>query len=308
MIRDGIFYEYKREHWRKLFHDKHSNVNLDDLDDLVSLNDRLTHGDVSDIYRPLLQYIDIFYENKREQRQEKQEFLRIDQLTTRPFVIGISGSVAVGKSTVARVFQQLLSKVYPDKKIELLTTDGFLFPNKELVKRGIMNRKGFPESYDMPALLEFMTQVKMGEEILKYPIYSHGVYDIVEDEYGVLDRPDILIMEGINIFQLPANQQLYVSDFYDFSIYVEADPIHIKNWYMERYNMLMDLAKDDPDNYFHEMSKWSEEKKEAYANEVWYTINLTNLVQHIAPTKERAQVILNKAANHEIDRISVRKY
>ena len=308
MIRDGVFYRYTRDEWSKLNHDKHPIVNLADLDDLVSLNDRLTHSEINEVYRPLLQYIDIFYKSKLAERVEREEFLRVDQIIDRPFVIGISGSVAVGKSTVARVLQELLSTIYPEKKVALLTTDGFLYPNKELKKRGIMHRKGFPESYDMPALLDFMKRVKVGEDKVEYPIYSHEVYDILEDEEGILEKPDILIMEGINVFQLPSSQQLYVSGFYDFSVYVDADPLDIKKWYMERYYMLMDLAKDQPGNYFHDMSKWSMEKKEEYVNQVWYTINLTNLVQHIAPTKERAQVILNKAANHEIDRISVRKY
>ncbi|MBG9983186.1 type I pantothenate kinase [Aerococcaceae bacterium DSM 111020] len=308
MIQDEIFIQFTRKQWSELFHKQHDLIKVDDLDELVSLNDRLTNADVREIYRPLLQFIDIFYENKLALRKERQEFLKLDRKVSQPFVIGISGSVAVGKSTVARVLQELLGKVYPNKEIALLTTDGFLFPNKELEKRGILHRKGFPDSYDMPSFLSFMTKVKTGAERIEYPIYSHHIYDIVPDEVGVLHKPDILIMEGINVFQLPENQQLYVSNFFDFSIFVDADTMDIKKWYMERYYMLVELAKDNPDNYFHKMSKWSDEKKEAYANEVWYTINLTNLVQHIAPTKERAQVVLHKSENHLIDLISVRKY
>lgn len=307
-MQDNVYYQFPRAEWKELFHNNHKIVNIDDLDEVVSLNDRLTNQDVREIYRPLLQLIDIFIHSKMNLRNEKNEFLKITHQRTSPFVIGISGSVSVGKSTVARVLQELLSKVYQDKHVELLTTDGFLYSNNELEKRGIMHRKGFPESYDMPKLLEFMTKVKTGAENISYPIYSHEIYDIVPNQYATLDQPDILIMEGINIFQLPENQQLYVSDFFDFSIYVDADPMDIKQWYLERYYMLLELAKDQPDNYFYLMTKWSKERQEAYGNEVWYTINLTNLIQHIAPTKERAQVILHKAANHIIDNVSVRKY
>lgn len=307
-----LFTHYSRKEWEQFNQMKGNLKPIVGLEELVSLNDRLSQQDVKEVYVPLVHYIDVMLKNKDEYEVERDKFFDIigekSSFENNTFMIGVSGSVAVGKSTSARVLQRLLQKYYPEKRIELVTTDGFLYPNEELERRGIMKRKGFPESYDMPRLLEFMSKVKIGVEDVEYPTYSHEIYDIVPGEVQVMKKPDILIVEGINAFQLPENQQTYMNEFFDFSIYIDADPLHIKTWFMDRFKMHMESAKDDPTNYFYEITKWPSEKVEDYGNEIWYTINLTNLVQHIQPTRGRADVILYKGKNHWIDNVYVRKY
>ncbi|MBZ6526931.1 type I pantothenate kinase [Aerococcaceae bacterium DSM 111021] len=307
-----LFTQYSREEWEHFNRFEGTLKPIVGLEELVSLNDRLSQDDVKEIYVPLVHYIDVMHNNKKNYGEERDKFFNIigqkSSFETNTFMIGVSGSVAVGKSTSARVLQRLLEKYYPDKRIGLVTTDGFLYPNAELERRGIMKRKGFPESYDMPSLVDFMSKVKVGKDKVEYPTYSHEIYDIVPGEMQVMKEPDILIVEGINAFQLPENQQTYMNEFFDFSIYIDADPLHIKKWFMDRFIMHMESAKDDPTNYFYEISKWPQEKVEDYGNEIWYTINLTNLVQHIQPTRGRADVILHKGINHSIDNVYVRKY
>lgn len=307
-----LFTQYSREEWEHFNRFEGTLKPIVGLEELVSLNDRLSQDDVKEIYVPLVHYIDVMHNNKKNYGEERDKFFNIigqkSSFETNTFMIGVSGSVAVGKSTSARVLQRLLEKYYPDKRIGLVTTDGFLYPNAELERRGIMKRKGFPESYDMPSLVDFMSKVKVGKDKVEYPTYSHEIYDIVPGEMQVMKEPDILIVEGINAFQLPENQQTYMNEFFDFSIYIDADPLHIKKWFMDRFIMHMESAKDDPTNYFYEISKWPQEKVEDYGNEIWYTINLTNLVQHIQPTRGRADVILHKRINHSIDNVYVRKY
>ena len=303
------YYHFPRAEWYKLKETHHPIVDVDKLQKLVSINDRLNEKDILEIYTPLLQYINIFISSKESFNQEKHRFLdQADLADSTPFIIGISGSVAVGKSTIARVLRQMLSTIFPDKVVELMTTDGFLYSNDELTHRGIYDRKGFPESYDMSALINFMNKVKTSKEPVQYPYYSHEIYDIVPDKSVTLHNPDILIVEGINTFQLPKNEQIYASDYFDFSIYVDADPIDIKQWYTDRYLVHIDLAKDNPDSFFYPMIEWSDEKVKEFGDNVWYTINLTNLVQNIEPTKERADVILHKVSDHSIDLVKVRKY
>lgn len=307
-----LFTHYSRDEWKEFSTSTGKLKPIEGLTELVSLNDRLSQADVREIYIPLVHYIDVLYTHRKDYGIERDNFFNLhgqkSSFETNTFMIGVSGSVAVGKSTSARVLQRLLEKFYPDKHIELITTDGFLYPNAELERRGIMKRKGFPESYDMPALLEFMSKVKIGGEEVAYPLYSHEIYDIVPGEMQTMKEPDIVIVEGINAFQLPENQQTYMNEFFDFSVYIDADPLHIKKWFMDRFLLHMEAAKDDPTNYFYEITKWPPEKVEDYGNEVWYTINLTNLVQHIQPTRGRADVIIHKGIDHSIDEIYVRKY
>ncbi|MGX7106376.1 type I pantothenate kinase [Hutsoniella sourekii] len=305
----NVFEHFTRQEWSQLYYDGEIEAELiADLDELVAVNDRLTQADIDEIYQPLIQYIDIFVQKFKRFELAKINFFAEDKSNLPPFIIGISGSVAVGKSTVARVLQELLQRAYPAKTVEMMTTDGFLYSNRELKRRGISNRKGFPESYDMVALLDFMSAVKTQSGPVSYPIYSHDIYDVIPGKKRTIEAVDILIVEGINTFQLPQNQQIYVSDFIDFGIYVDADPLNIKKWYIQRFHMHLEHAQDNPDSYYYPMTFRSQKDLDNYANEVWYTVNMTNLVQYIEPTRDRADLVLHKGDKHLIDELYIRKY
>lgn len=296
-----------RADWHQFAVQEEAPLSAEELEGIKSLNDAISLQDVQEIYMPLTHLIEVYRQNYKSLSVTKGLFLH-RFLQVPPFIIGISGSVAVGKSTIARLLQKLLSRTFQRLKVELITTDGFLYANAELHKRNLMERKGFPESYDMARMLIFLHDVKAGKEEISSPVYSHEAYDIVNGEKITLNRPDVLIVEGINVFQLPQNQNIYVSDFFDFSIYVDAEKKMIETWYLERFEQLLEYAQKRSDNFYYRYTQWPREKAIKEALKVWQNVNLVNLKDYILPTRSRADVILHKGLAHVIDKLYLRKY
>ncbi|WP_268912547.1 type I pantothenate kinase [Lentilactobacillus sp. SPB1-3] len=301
------YYSFTKDEWKNFYSDPELPLTENELKHIKAFNDQISLQDVSDIYIPLIRMLKLQKDNFSKWQTEKARFLH-KPVRNVPFIIGISGSVAVGKSTTARVLEELLTSYFTGEHVQLITTDGFLYSTDELKKRGILNRKGFPESYDMESLIDFLNRVKSGVPVIKTPVYSHQVYDIVPDQFEVINRPDVLIVEGINTLQLPQNQQIYISDFTDFSIYMDADPDLIKKWYLERFGKLIDTAFRDPDNYYHEYAIGDRDKAFDMAKRVWQDIDMPNLEENILPTRSRADMIMHKSLGHRIDRLYLRKY
>ncbi|UQS85674.1 type I pantothenate kinase [Apilactobacillus apisilvae] len=301
------YYTFKKDEWKNFYHTKSVPLTKESLKQIKAFNDQISLQDVKDVYIPIVHLLDLCTQNFNEWQKTKTQFLDKENRKV-PFIIGISGSVAVGKSTTARLLEVLLSHFFPEKKVQLITTDGFLYNTKELERRGIMQQKGFPESYDMKALINFLNEVKSGQHNVKAPVYSHEVYDIIPNRYDIIDRPDILIIEGINTLQLPSNQQIYVSDFTDFSIYIDAADDLIEKWYLDRFKKLMDTAFQNPSNHYYELAHSNRDKAVQMAKDVWQSINLPNLKENIKPTRTRADLIIHKGEEHRIDNILLRKY
>ena len=299
------FEKISRQTWQRLHRDTTVPLTQEELNSIKSLNDKISLKEVLDIYLPLINLISIYKKASEDLSFFKSIFLQ-EKNRSRPFIIGISGSVAVGKSTTSRLLQILLSRRFKWASVEMVTTDGFLYPNKVLEEKNILDRKGFPESYDMELLLNFLDSIKNGEEF-EIPVYSHEVYDIISDEKVTIQPVDFLIVEGINVFQNPQNQTLYVSDYFDLSIYVDADVANIETWYLERFQTLLKLAEKDPNNYYHRFTKMPFNQVLAIAQDTWKNINLANLEKYIEPTRSRADIILHKGQNHEIDKIYLKK-
>jgi len=278
---------------------------------LRSLHDRLDMDEVREIYLPLSRLLSLYVAATQRLFRVQQRFLNTKDAKM-PYVIGVAGSVAVGKSTTARVLQALLARWSNMPKVDLITTDGFLFPNEVLFRDGLMERKGFPESYDVSALLQFLSDIKAGRRRVRAPVYSHLIYDVLPDEWIEIDRPDILIVEGVNVLQAgraPRGGQgvPFVSDFFDFSIYIDAAEKLVESWYVERFLRLRQTAFRDPASYFHRYATLSEEEAVATGLSIWRTINLVNLRENILPTRQRADLILRKGEGHAVETVALRK-
>ncbi|QNL41707.1 type I pantothenate kinase [Streptococcus sp. NSJ-72] len=299
------FEKISRKTWQNLHRKTTPPLTQKELNSIKSFNDKISLQDVTDVYLPLTNLIQIYKRSKEDLAFSKGIFLQ-KAIKRQPFIIGVSGSVAVGKSTTSRLLQILLSRTFSNATVELVTTDGFLYPNAHLQDQNLLKRKGFPESYNMGLLLDFLDNIKNGKDY-QIPVYSHEIYDIVPDEKQYVTAADFVIVEGINVFQNPQNERLYMTDFFDFSIYVDAEVENIETWYLDRFKKLLTLAKEEPTNYYHPFTSQPENKVMEFAQNVWKSINLVNLQDYIEPTRNRAEIILHKTANHEIDEIYLKK-
>ena len=300
------YHIYPRSEWAKLDGHGGKGVTEDEITHLRSVNDTLSMADVVEIYRPLVAYIQMRMAGFNDRLTRQSHFLQTTRRHT-PFIVGISGSVAVGKSTTARLLQLLLSRQMPDKKVQMLTTDGFLYPNAELERRGMLSRKGFPESYDMQRLTQFLVDVK-ADKTVDAPVYSHQRYDVLADEHETVAQPDLLIVEGINVLQLTPESPIYYSDLYDLTLYVDAEEDNIERWYLERFATLLDRAAGKPDDYYYDRARGNRADSMTGAKQIGQDVNLPNLHEYILPTRDRATVVLHKTRNHSIDEVALRAF
>jgi type I pantothenate kinase len=298
----------ERADWAELGKNTQLPLTEKELQNLKSLGDFLDMKEVEEVYLPVSHLLSLYASQMQKLHSASSKFLGERSAKT-PFIIGIAGSVAVGKSTVARLLKELMSRWEGTPSVELVTTDGFLYPNAELERRGIMDRKGFPESYDRKRLLKFVSDVKSGVENVTAPVYSHLSYDIVEGEFEEVKTPDVLILEGLNVLQPPAiGQELALSDFFDFTIYIDANPKTIEKWYLSRFLQLWTSAFTNPRSYFHPLTKQlNQEQAIERAQGFWENINLPNLRENIEPTRSRAKLVMQKGDEHRVQQVLLRK-
>jgi type I pantothenate kinase len=302
---------FPRHEWASLRADTPMTLTPDEVSRLRSLNDRLDMAEVEEIYLPISRLLSLYVAATQRLFRSQQHFLGTEDAKM-PYIIGVAGSVAVGKSTTARVLQALLARWTNVPKVDLITTDGFLFPNAILEREGLMEKKGFPESYDLPALLRFLADVKAGRRPVRAPVYSHLVYDVLPNHWIEADRPEILIVEGLNVLQtggLPRDGKAvpFVSDFFDFSVYLDADEDVLRGWYVDRFLALRQTAFRDPKSFFHRYAQLSDGEAIATATSIWTRINLVNLHENILPTRPRADLILKKGASHLVEEVALRR-
>ncbi len=297
----------ERAEWARLAADLDQPLSETEVVGIRGIGDMLDLAEVREVYLPLSRLLSLYVTSTKQLGAATSTFLQEEDSTT-PFVIAVAGSVAVGKSTIARLLRELVSRWPGTPRVELVTTDGFLYPNSELERRGLMDRKGFPESYDRRALIRFLTEVKSGAEEVRAPFYSHMRYDIVPDAHVVVRRPDVVIVDGLNVLQPPpAPNDVAVSDLFDFSIFVDADTADIERWYVDRFLALRQGAFSNPSSYFNVFAHLTDAEAEQTALGYWNDINMPNLVDNVLPTKHRATLVLNKSVDHSVKSVQLRK-
>ncbi|MGG3574887.1 type I pantothenate kinase [Bacillus gobiensis] len=308
----SLFTSHSRQDWRKLGMPSAIPIKEKEMDALKGVNVSLSLSEVKEIYVPFVQLLNIHIMSYFQRQRGIHAYLN-NQNQRQPFIIGIAGSVAVGKSTTARILQTLLSRMPWKPKVSLITTDGFLYPNKQLAEKGLMLKKGFPESYDVKRLLGFLSEIKAGKKIVRAPVYSHLTYDRVPGSYETIEDADVVIIEGINVLQTPPPSEedinkprVFVSDFFNYSIYVDAEEKLITTWYIERFLKLRETAFQDPESYFHRYKDLSDDEAIKFAQNIWTKVNRPNLQENILPTKYRADFILKKGIGHRGEEILVR--
>jgi type I pantothenate kinase len=303
----GPYLDLDRDAWRGLRASTPMSLTSAELDEVRGLGDPIQLSEVEDIYLPLSRLLRLYFEASAGLRETVGSFLG-EEIRPAPFVIAVAGSVAVGKSTVSRVLRTLISQWPTRPRTELVTTDNFLYSTAELERRGLTGRKGFPESYDRRALVRFVQQVRAGASEVTAPVYSHLAYDIVPGQRQLVRQPDVLILEGINVLQPAPAGVLALADFFDFSVYVDARPDHIRQWYLNRLHKLRETAFTDPRSPFHRLAEANDAEVHAFGSNIWATVNGVNLVENIQPTRARASLVLHKGPDHTVSRVRLRRF
>ena len=307
-ISSNLYLRFNRDEWAKRRGNLNVTLSKNDIRKILALNDKITASEIRDFYFPITRFLQLSINNNRNLYTERNSFIGINPKKV-PFIIGVTGSVAVGKSTTSRLLKTLLERINPDYNIYIVSTDNFLKKNSKLQKENLMERKGFPESYETQELINFLVDIKSGISRTEIPVYSHLKYDILNEKQEIVD-PDILIIEGLNILQvnsLGRQDEIYVSDFLDFSIFIDADVQYIKQWFIERFFMLMDTAFREKDSYFRKYSELTRKEAIELSSSIWDNINGKNYSENIIKTRYRSELIIEKGKNHNIERIMMKK-